>query len=227
MRLLVAEDETELAASIAEGLRMDGYAVDVCHDGVEAQYLLTVETYDLLLLDLNLPMKDGLQVLKEVRKEQPFLKVLILTARGGIADRVLGLDMGADDYLTKPFAFDELEARIRVLLRRCYVQQNVRLTCGAIDFDTVSRTVHIHGQSLPLTRKETALLEYLLYHVGQLVTLEELLVHVWDGSVDELSNSIRVHLSSLRRKLRTALGYDPIINRIGEGYVLREVSGNA
>lgn len=220
MRILVVEDERELAESIAEGLWMDGYSVDVCGDGNEAAERAVTDAYDLLLLDLNLPGKDGLQVLKEVRLERPELKTLLLTARSGVADRVLGLDSGADDYLTKPFSFDELEARIRVLLRRRYIQSDVRPVCGPLEFDTLSRMVQVYGKPLALTRKETSLLEYLMLHAGQLVTPEELLEHVWDGSVDEFSNSVRVHISSLRRKLRAALGYDPIANRVGEGYIL-------
>lgn len=220
MRILVVEDERELAESIAEGLRMDGYSVDLCGDGNKAAELAVTDAYDLLLLDLNLPGKDGLQVLKEVRLKRPELKALLLTARSGVADRVLGLDSGADDYLPKPFAFDELEARIRVLLRRRYIQTDVCPACGPLTFDTRTRTVRVHGEVLSLTRKETALLEYLMLHADQLVTPEELLDHVWDGSVDEFSNSVRVHISSLRRKLRVVLGYDPIANRVGEGYIL-------
>ncbi|WP_107631172.1 response regulator transcription factor [Agathobaculum massiliense] len=220
MRILVVEDERELAESIAEGLRMDGYSVDMCGDGNEAAERAVTDAYDLLLLDLNLPGKDGLQVLKEVRLERPELKTLLLTARSSVADRVLGLDSGADDYLTKPFSFDELEARIRVLLRRRYIQSDVRPVCGPLEFDTLSRMVQVYGKPLALTRKETSLLEYLMLHAGQLVTPEELLEHVWDGSVDEFSNSVRVHISSLRRKLRAALEYDPIMNRVGEGYIL-------
>ena len=158
--------------------------------------------------------------MKEVRLERPELKTLLLTARSSVADRVLGLDSGADDYLTKPFSFDELEARIRVLLRRRYIQSDVRPVCGPLEFDTLSRMVQVYGKPLALTRKETSLLEYLMLHAGQLVTPEELLEHVWDGSVDEFSNSVRVHISSLRRKLRAALEYDPIMNRVGEGYIL-------
>ena len=220
MRILGVEDERERAESIAEGLRMDGYSVDMCGDGNEAAERAVTDAYDLLLLDLNLPGKDGLQVLKEVRLERPELKTLLLTARSSVADRVLGLDSGADDYLTKPFSFDELEARIRVLLRRRYIQSDVRPVCGPLEFDTLSRMVQVYGKPLALTRKETSLLEYLMLHAGQLVTPEELLEHVWDGSVDEFSNSVRVHISSLRRKLRAALEYDPIMNRVGEGYIL-------
>lgn len=220
MRILIVEDELELAGSIADGLRMDGYSVDLCCDGNEAVEQAAASTYDLLLLDLNLPGKDGLQVLKEVRQEQPNLKTLLLTARSGVADRVLGLNAGADDYLAKPFSFDELEARIRVLLRRLYIQAEVRPVCGPLEFDTLSRIVRVCGNPLTLTKKETSLLEYFMLHAGRLVTPEELLEHVWDGSVDEFSNSVRVHISSLRRKLRAAMGYDPIANRVGEGYIL-------
>ena len=147
-------------------------------------------------------------------------KVLILTARSSVPDRVAGLDCGADDYLAKPFVFEELEARVRCLLRRQFVQTDVRLSCGELEFDTLSRNVRAKGQPLSLTKKETALLEYLMLHTGCLVSQEELIEHVWDDSVDPFSSSVRVHISSLRRKLRAVLAYDPIQNRSGEGYIL-------
>lgn len=222
MRILVAEDEWELAETIAEGLRIGGYSVDICTDGAAAFETAQLENYDLILLDLNLPGKDGLQVLRELRQEKSDAKVLILTARSAVADRVAGLDCGADDYLTKPFAFEELEARIRCLLRRQFVQTDVRLSCGELEFDTLSRNFRVKGQPLLLTKKETALLEYLMLHAGCLVSQEELIEHVWDDSVDSFSNSVRVHISSLRRKIRAILAYDPIQNRSGEGYILSE-----
>ena len=220
MRILVVEDELELAETIAEGLRLGGYSVDLCGDGAAASETALLGSYDLILLDLNLPGKDGLQVLRELRQGKADAKVLILTARSSVPDRVAGLDCGADDYLANPFAFEELEARVRCLLRRQFVQTDVRLSCGELEFDTLSRNVRAKGQPLSLTKKETALLEYLMLHTGCLVSQEELIEHVWDDSVDPFSNSVRVHISSLRRKLRGTLGYDPIQNRSGEGYIL-------
>ena len=131
-----------------------------------------------------------------------------------------GLDLGANDYLTKPFHFEELEARIRSLTRRKFIQENICLTCGRISFDTKTRLTQIDHMPLSLTRKESSLLEYFLLHPDRVISPEELIEHIWDGSVNSFSNSIRVHISSLRKKLRAALGYDPIQNKIGEGYLL-------
>lgn len=220
MRLLVVEDETALCSSIAEGLRLDGYEVDTCQDGREALELCSVEDYDLILLDLNLPGMDGMEVLRRLRTEDSETGVLILSARGQIQDKVAGLDSGANDYLTKPFHFEELEARVRSLTRRKFIQENVCLICGEISFDTKSRTAYAKGQPLSLTRKETGLLEYLLLHQGQVISQEEMMEHLWDGSVNSFSNSIRVHVSSLRKKLRAVLGYDPIQNKVGQGYLI-------
>ena len=220
MRILIIEDETNLCNSIAEGLRMDGYEVDSCQDGLDALELCEAEHYDLILLDLNLPGMDGMEVLRRLRKEDEETRVLILSARGQIRDKVRGLDAGANDYLTKPFHFEELEARVRSLTRRKFIQKDVCLQCGEISFDTKARTAIAKGQSLSLTRKEARLLEYLLLHQGQVISQEEMLEHLWDNSVNSFSNSIRVHISSLRKKLRTALGYDPIQNKIGQGYMI-------
>ena len=220
MRILIIEDETNLCNSIAEGLRMDGYEVDSCQDGLDALELCEAEHYDLILLDLNLPGMDGMEVLRRLRQEDEETRVLILSARGQIRDKVRGLDAGANDYLTKPFHFEELEARVRSLTRRKFIQKDVCLQCGEISFDTKARTAIAKGQSLSLTRKEAGLLEYLLLHQGQVISQEEMLEHLWDNSVNSFSNSIRVHISSLRKKLRTALGYDPIQNKIGQGYMI-------
>lgn len=220
MRLLVVEDEMALCSSIAEGLRLDGYEVDTCQDGQEALEMCRLESYDLVLLDLNLPGMDGMEVLRCLRMEDEETGVLILSARGQIGDKVEGLDAGANDYLTKPFHFEELEARVRSLTRRRFIQEDVCLMCGDISFDTKSRTAYARGQALSLTRKEAGLLEYLLLHQGRVISQEEMIEHLWDGSVNSFSNSIRVHVSSLRKKLRTALGYDPIRNKVGQGYLI-------
>ena len=179
-----------------------------------------MERYDLVLLDLNLPGKDGMTVLRTLRQSDRETRVLILSARSEVEDKVAGLDAGANDYLAKPFHLAELEARIRSLTLRHFTQQDVLLSCGELTFDTRSRTAAVRGETLTLTRKETGILEYLMVHQGRPVSQEELMDHVWDNSVDNFSNSIRVHISALRKKLRTALGYDPIRNRIGEGYLM-------
>ena len=220
MHLLVIEDERALCETIVRSLRRQAYSVDYCYDGEKALELLGVERYDLVLLDLNLPGKDGMTVLRTLRQSDRETRVLILSARSEVEDKVAGLDAGANDYLAKPFHLAELEARIRSLTLRHFTQQDVLLRCGELTFDTRSRTAAVRGEALTLTRKETGILEYLLVHQGRPVSQEELMDHVWDNSVDNFSNSIRVHISALRKKLRTALGYDPIRNRIGEGYLM-------
>ena len=222
MHLLVIEDERALCETIVRSLRRLAYSVDYCYDGEKALELLGVERYDLVLLDLNLPKKDGMTVLRTLRQTDRETRVLILSARSEVADKVEGLDAGANDYLAKPFHLEELEARIRSLTLRQFTQNDVVLHCGPLSFDARSRTATAAGQPLALTRKETGILEYLLLHRGRPVSQEELLEHVWDNSVDNFSNSIRVHISALRKKLRTALGYDPVRNRIGEGYLIEE-----
>ncbi len=220
MHLLVIEDERALCETIVRSLRRQAYSVDYCYDGEKALELLGVERYDLVLLDLNLPGKDGMTVLRTLRQSDRETRVLILSARSEVEDKVAGLDAGANDYLAKPFHLAELEARIRSLTLRHFTQQDVLLSCGELTFDTRSRTAAVRGETLTLTRKETGILEYLMVHQGRPVSQEELMDHVWDNSVDNFSNSIRVHISALRKKLRTALGYDPIRNRIGEGYLM-------
>lgn len=222
MRLFIVEDEKEICDTVAKSLYDAGYEVDTCYDGEEALAGILTENYDLVVLDLNLPGMDGMEILKELRQENEETKVLILSARGQIADKVEALDAGANDYMEKPFHLQELEARIRSLTRRKFVQKNVCLESGGIRFDTVKREAYAKGQAVSLTRKESGILEYLLLNLGRPVSQEELIEHVWDATVDSFSGSIRVHMSSLRRKLKAVLEYDPILNKVGEGYKIRE-----
>ncbi len=222
MHILIIEDEKQLCCSIAEGLRIDGYETDTCFDGNKGLELCLTENYDLILLDLNLPGVNGLDILRQFRNQDDRTPVLILSARGQIQDKVEGLDLGANDYLTKPFHFEELEARIRSLTRRKFIQENVCLKWGELTFDTRTRETLVNGSPLSLTRKESSLLEYFLLHQGRVISPEEIMEHIWDGSVNTFSNSIRVHISALRKKLRAALGTDPIQNKIGQGYILEE-----
>ena len=224
MRLLIVEDEKQICDMVAKSLYAVGYEVDTCYDGGEALEYILAENYDLIVLDLNLPGIDGMDILRELRQSNEETKVLILSARGQIVDKVEGLDAGANDYMEKPFHLQELEARIRSLTRRKFVQKDICLECGGIRFDTIKREVYAKGNKVSLTRKENGILEYLLFNIGRPVSQEELIEHVWDASVDSFSGSIRVHMSSLRRKLKAELGYDPIINKVGEGYKLREES---
>ena len=164
MHLLVIEDERALCETIVRSLRRLAYSVDYCYDGEKALALLGVERYDLVLLDLNLPKKDGMTVLRTLRQTDRETRVLILSARSEVEDKVQGLDAGANDYLAKPFHLAELEARIRSLTLRQFTQQDVLLSCGGLTFDTRSRTATVNGQTLTLTRKETGILEYLMVH---------------------------------------------------------------
>ena len=166
MRILVVEDERLLCDGIAEDLRLEKYTVDCCYDGPAACERLFVEPYDLVVLDLNLPGMDGLELLRHIRTEQPELRVLILSARSQLSDKVAGLDLGADDYLTKPFALEELEARVRTLLRREFRQRESLVQVGALTLNTVTREVSGRGEPLPLTPREFAILEHLMLHRG-------------------------------------------------------------
>ncbi len=222
MRLLIVEDEKNLCDTIAKNLYGAGYEVDTSYDGNDALDCILSEDYDLIVLDLNLPGTDGMDILKELRKKNEETKVIILSAKSQIADKVAGLDAGANDYLEKPFHLQELEARIRSLTRRKFVQKDVCLHCGEIKFDTKKREAYAKDKPVSLTRKENGILEYLLLNQGRPISQEELIEHVWDASVDSFSGSIRVHMSSLRKKLKAVLGYDPIVNKIGEGYKIVE-----
>ncbi|MGL5692699.1 MAG: response regulator transcription factor [Peptostreptococcaceae bacterium] len=223
MRILVVEDEIDLLESIAEGLRIDGYAVDTSDDGEEGLELAIVNEYDLIILDLNLPNIDGIDILKNIRESNKFTKILILTARSSIEDRVNGLDLGANDYLVKPFHFDELEARIRCLLRMKFIQEDHELRYKNLKIDTKSRKAYINEKSIKLTKKEFAILEYLMKNTNKVVSQGELIEHVWDNSVDMFSNSVRVHINSLRKKLREELDDDVIKSVVGVGYIIEIV----
>ena len=221
MKLLIVEDELELQESIRKGLELSGYACDTASSGEDALYMTQVETYDLVILDLNLPDLFGMDVLKKMTSVQENLKVLILTCHSELELKIMGLDLGASDYMVKPFHFEELEARIRMLLRRNFTVEKPVLEFGELRFDTVKRCLWANDQPVALTRKESAILEYFMLNQNRLVTAEELITHVWNSDVDEVSNSIRVHLTTLRKKLKTALGYNPVGNKVGEGYYLK------
>lgn len=220
MRLLIVEDEKELLESIAEGLRLSGYAVDTASDGAEAEDLFWSETYDLIVLDINLPKIDGFTLLEEIREEDKQVNVIMLTARTQVADRVKGLDLGANDYLIKPFHFDELEARIRSLLRRKQVVEDKIIHYRNLSFDTATKSLTAGGEVIKLTAKERGIFEYLILNQGRYVSAEELMEHVWDMNVSDVSNAVRVHMSALRRKIKEAAGENIIRNEIGRGYMI-------
>ncbi len=225
MRVLVVEDEVELAEALGVGLRREGYAVDVAFDARAALERFAVAPYDLVLLDLNLPDGDGLTVCADMRRAGgPQPRVLMLTARDSLEDRVRGLDEGADDYLVKPFAFPELLARVRALLRRDADATRAVVEAGPVRLDAAARTVTVSGEPLALTAKEFALLRYMMLHPGEALSTEQLLDHVWDEHADPFTNTVRVTVSNLRRKLRDA-GVDGIIETVvGFGYRLEAVS---
>lgn len=219
MRVLVIEDEGDLANALARGLRRQGYAVDVASDGRQGYELGQVNDYDLLVLDLNLPGMDGLDICRRLRLDKPWLLILMLTGRAQLNERITGLDLGADDYLPKPFHFDELVARIRALLRRNVRARSPLLRCGDLTLDPATLVVCQGGRRLDLTAKEFGILEYLLRRQEEVVSQQDLLEHVWDASANTFTNAVRVHIASLRRKLGDDAEEPRYIETvIGKGY---------
>ena len=201
MRLLVVDDAPDIANLLAVWLREEGYAVDTAPNGEQGLEYASINDYDVVLLDLNLPGIDGLEVCRQLRASQPSLLILMLTARREYEDRIAGLDLGADDYIAKPFDVREVAARLRVLLRRTRGTLNPLLCYADLTLDPAARTVWQGSQQLALTRKEFAILEYLLHHQGTVVSQEALLEHVWDDAANPFTNTVRVHINALRRKL--------------------------
>jgi two-component system, OmpR family, copper resistance phosphate regulon response regulator CusR len=227
VRILLVEDEERVASFIARGLREEAYAVDVAGDGEQALYLGSVNPYDLVVLDLMLPIKDGYTVCRELRAGGFRGPVLMLTARDAVDDRVAGLDAGADDYLTKPFDFKELLARLRALLRRSAEFRAPVARVADLALDTASHAVQRAGRAIPLTAKEYALLEFLVRNEGRVVGREQIAQHVWDEMFDPMSNVIDVYVKRLRDKL-DAGGLPRLIHtRRGEGYILTAEAGPA
>lgn len=219
MRLLLIEDYAPLRLAISQALALEHYAVDVAPDGTEGRWYATSNPYDLIILDIMLPGVDGLTLLKELRQAGNHAHILLITARDGVDDRIKGLDLGADDYLVKPFAIGELLARVRALVRRGYAAKNPRISVGDLTLDTTSRRVERSGKALDLTPREYALLEYLALRQGTLVTREEIREHLYDFASDANSNVINVYIGYLRRKL----GEEPmplLHTRRGQGYIL-------
>lgn len=222
MKILVVEDEKKLLESIKEGLEHSGYVVDTALDGEEGSFMAFTNDYDLIILDINLPKKDGFEILREIREENRQVNIIMLTALSDVDDRVKGFDLGANDYVLKPFHFEELKARIRSLLRRQMTIKDAVIETSGISFDTAKRTFKFDGEELKLTQKEAGILEYLFFNLGRYVTTEELMEHVWNDEVDLFSNVVRVHMSALRKKLKARLGKNIIRNEIGKGYIIDE-----
>jgi DNA-binding response OmpR family regulator len=220
MRILVVEDDRKVASFLEQGLREDGYAVDVAHDGVDGTMKAHVYDYDLAILDVMLPGKSGFEIVRDLRKRQNPLPVLLLTARDSKEDIVRGLDVGADDYLTKPFSFDELLARVRALLRRGGSGRDERLIYQDVELNRIRHVASRGGRPLYLTPREFQLLEYFLLHPEEVVRRTELLEKVWDLHFDPMSNVVDVHVGNLRRKLRSDGGSALIHTVRGVGYML-------
>ncbi|NHC12553.1 response regulator transcription factor [Motilibacter deserti] len=231
MRLLVVEDEEDLADALRFGLTRAGFAVDVALTGAQAEERLGVNAYDVVVLDLNLPDTDGVDLLRQLRSggfDGPSgsdTRVLLLTARSSLDHRVRGLDAGADDYLVKPFAFEELQARLRALLRREVAGGDVVLRSGPVELDTARRLAFRDGRELKLTNKELGVLEYLLRHPGHVVSSEDLLEHVWDENADPFTQTVRVTVGTLRRKLSLDDEEQLLETLVGQGYRLRTPTG--
>jgi DNA-binding response OmpR family regulator len=221
MRLLVVEDDRRVAAFVEAGLAEEGYAVDVLHDGRDAGAHAAAIGYDAVVLDLMLPGRSGLQVLRDIRARKPSLPVLILTARDSVDARVAGLDSGADDYMSKPFALAELSARLRALLRRG-APREVRLRVADLEMDTIRRTVTRAGRPIDLKPKEYALLEFLMRNSDRPVTRSLIIEHVWDIHFDSVSNVVEVHVNALRSKIDR--GFSPALLQTvrGVGYMLTD-----
>ncbi len=223
MRVLVVDDEVDLADAVARGLRREGYAVDVAYDGDEALDRVSYNQYDLLCLDITMPGVEGTEVCRRVRADttlQAQPRVLMLTARDSLDDRVAGLDLGADDYLVKPFAFPELSARVRALLRRDTATTSSILRVGDVELDDAHHLARRGDRRLDLTAKEFALLRYFMAHQDEVLSQETLLEHVWDEHADPFTNTVRVTVGTLRRKLSTGDEAQMIETVIGRGYRL-------
>lgn len=201
MRLLIVEDDKAICTALRKGFQKMGYAVDCAGDGEMALEQYYSASYDVVLLDLNLPVMDGLEVLKEIRRENVWQRVIILSARTEIEDKIAGLDLGANDYVGKPFHFLEVEARVRALIRRDYASNPTIIRVADVEVHTDKRKVFCYGEEIPLTTKEFGILEYLAMHRGCPVSSEELIEHVWNEEVNELTSAVKVHINNLRKKL--------------------------
>jgi two-component system copper resistance phosphate regulon response regulator CusR len=222
MRVLIAEDDKPVAMFLRKGLEAENYAVDLASDGKGALFMATEYEFDLVILDLNLPEADGLEVLQGIRVKKPDLPVIVLTQRSRVEDRVKGLDVGADDYLTKPFAYSELSARVRALMRRGVRPLEATLRTGDLEINRVERTVRRADRRIELTPKEFALLEYLMLNSGHRVTRAMIIEHVWNLSFDTMTNVVDVYINYLRRKVDEGAPVRLIRTIRGVGYQLGE-----
>jgi two-component system, OmpR family, copper resistance phosphate regulon response regulator CusR len=219
MRLLLVEDDAGIARFVAKGLREQAYAVDVSANGEDALYQVAINSYDLIILDVMIPGRNGFEVCRELRRAGQRMPILMLTARDAVEDRISGLDHGADDYLTKPFEFRELLARLRALLRRSGELRPAKIMVADLVLDTGAQTVARAGRNIPVTTKEYALLEFLARNAGRVVGRAEIAEHVWDESFDPFSNLIEVYVNRVRRKIDSGEGKPLLHTRRGAGYL--------
>lgn len=222
MRLLIVEDDKKVGAFLERGLKEENYAVDVCRNGADALYLAQVYPYDVIILDIMLPGKDGFSVCRELRESGILTPIIMLTAKDTLDDKVQGLTVGADDYLTKPFSFEELLARIRALLRRSQDYKTKALHVGDLEMDPVRRLVTRGGQKIALTGKEYALLEYLMRNQGRVLSQSMIIEHVWDMDYEGASNIVNVYINHLRRKIDKDHPVKLIKTVRGHGYQIDE-----
>jgi DNA-binding response OmpR family regulator len=220
MRLLLVEDDSRIARFVARGLQEQAYAVDVVGNSDDALYQVEINDYDVVILDVLIPGKDGFATCRSIRDLGKHMPILMLTARDAVEDRIRGLDSGADDYLTKPFEFRELLARLRALLRRPQDLLPAHIVIGDLDLDTASQTAKRGDRTISLTAKEYALLEFFARNVNRVVGRSEIAEHVWDESFDPFSNLIEVYVNRLRRKLGETNGQPLLQTRRGSGYIL-------
>jgi DNA-binding response OmpR family regulator len=220
MRILVAEDHPSLARSIADGLRDDGYAVDLTFDGNEALHLAASNPYDAIVLDVMLPGRDGFNIIQTLRRREVRTPILCLTARDGVTDRVKGLDLGADDYLVKPFAWEELLARVRSLVRRGHGQRSASIVVGDLEIDTARKSARRGDVQIDLSAREYALLEYLAHRQGQVVSRSDIWEHLYDQHDETTSNVVDVYIGYLRNKIDREFPTKLIHTRRGQGYLL-------
>lgn len=222
MKLLIIEDEEDLLKVLKKYFIKKGYVVDTASDGLEGFQMYEINNYDLIILDLNLPSIDGIEILSNIRKNDIMQRILILSARGEIEDRILGFDMGTNDYLPKPFSMLELDARVRALLRFEIKQKNDEISCGVFKLNMASKNIFVNNKIIELAPREYAILEYLIINYDKVVSAETLIEHVWNSDIDMFTEVVKVHISNLRKKIKAMGVEDKIVTVRGHGYTIKK-----